>query len=157
MRRPRTTRGAYSVPLLPVSAYLVTAEKEGFKLAASSANELKVDQVLRVDLTMELGMLSETVEVVGRSVALDSETAGIGHVITEKQVTELPLNGRNFLQLLFLGNGAVETTRRAGRDEAGRRQRDQHQRVAADLQQLHARRHVEHRHGARDPGRHPVD
>ena len=102
-------RGTYSVPLLPVSAYLVTAEKEGFKLAASSANELKVDQVLRVDLTMELGMLSETVEVVGRSVALDSETAGIGQVITEKQVTELPLNGRNFLQLLFLGNGAVET------------------------------------------------
>ena len=59
-------------------------------------------------------MLSETVEVVGRSVALDSETAGIGHVITEKQVTELPLNGRNFLQLLFLGNGAVETTGEQG-------------------------------------------
>jgi hypothetical protein len=111
LARETTTdgRGTYSVPLLPVSAYLVTAEKDGFKLAASSANELKVDQVLRVDLTMELGSLTETVEVVGRSVALDSETAGIGHVITEKQVTELPLNGRNFLQLLFLGNGAVET------------------------------------------------
>jgi hypothetical protein len=116
LSREATTdeRGTYSVPLLPVSAYLVTAEKEGFKLAASSANELKVDQVLRVDLTMELGMVSETVEVVGRSVAIDSETAGIGHVITEKQVTELPLNGRNFLQLLFLGNGAVETTGEQG-------------------------------------------
>ncbi len=116
LSREATTddRGTYSVPLLPVSAYLVTAEKEGFKLAASSANELKVDQILRVDLTMELGMLSETVEVVGRSVALDSETAGIGHVITEKQVTELPLNGRNFLQLLFLGNGAVETNGEQG-------------------------------------------
>jgi hypothetical protein len=111
LARETTTdeRGAYSVPLLPVSAYLVTAEKEGFKLAASSANELKVDQVLRVDLTMELGSLTETVEVVGRAVAIDSETAAIGQVVTERQVTELPLNGRNFLQLLFLGNGAVET------------------------------------------------
>jgi hypothetical protein len=111
LSREATTdgRGAYSVPLLPVSIYLVTAEKDGFKLAASSANELKVDQVLRVDLTMELGNLSETVEVKGRALAIDSETAAIGQVITERQVTELPLNGRNFLQLLFLGNGAVET------------------------------------------------
>jgi hypothetical protein len=111
LARETTTdeRGTYSVPLLPVSAYLVTAEKEGFKLAATSANELKVDQVLRVDLMMELGSLTETVEVRGRAVAIDSETASIGHVITERQVTELPLNGRNFLQLLFLGNGAVET------------------------------------------------
>ena len=58
---------------------------------------------------MEVGALTESVEVRGRAVAVDSETASIGQVITEKQVTELPLNGRNFLQLLFLGNGAVET------------------------------------------------
>ena len=116
LSREATTdgRGTYSVPLLPVSMYLVTAEKDGFKLAASSANELKVDQVLRVDLTMELGNLSETVEVKGRSVAIDSETAAIGQVVTERQVTELPLNGRNFLQLLFLGNGAVETSGEQG-------------------------------------------
>ena len=107
-------RGTYSVPLLPVGIYLVTAEKTGFKLAMSSDNELKVDQILRVDLTMELGALTESVEVRGRSVAVDSETASIGHVVTEKQVTELPLNGRNFLQLLFLGNGAVETSGEQG-------------------------------------------
>jgi hypothetical protein len=106
--------GTYAVPLLPVGTYLVSAEKEGFKLALSSDNELKVDQVLRVDLTMELGALTESVEVRGRAVALDTETASIGHVITEKQVTELPLNGRNFLQLLFLGNGAVQTSGEQG-------------------------------------------
>jgi len=107
-------RGTYAVPQLPVGTYVITAEKDGFKLAVSSANELKVDQVLRVDMIMDLGALTESVEVVGRSVALDTETASIGHVITEKQVTELPLNGRNFLQLLFLGNGAVETTGEQG-------------------------------------------
>ena len=107
-------RGTYSVPLLPVGTYLVTAEKDGFKVALSSDNELKVDQVLRVDLSMELGAVTETVEVRGRTVAVDSETASVGHVITERQVAELPLNGRNFLQLLFLGNGAVETSGEQG-------------------------------------------
>ena len=107
-------RGTYSVPQLPVGTYVITGEKDGFKLAVSSANELKVDQVLRVDMSMEHGALTESVEVLGRSVALDTETASIGHVITERQVTELPLNGRNFLQLLFLGNGAVETTGEQG-------------------------------------------
>jgi hypothetical protein len=102
-------KGAYSVPLLPVGTYLVTAEKESFKLAASAGNELKVDQVLRVDLSLEVGAMTETVQVTGRAIALDTETAGIGQVVTEKQVNDLPLNGRNFLQLLFLGNGAVQT------------------------------------------------
>ena len=45
---------------------------------------------------------------------LDTGSASVGHTITEKQVTELPLNGRNFLQLLFLGAGAVETTGEQG-------------------------------------------
>src|SRR3954453_11866959 len=71
-------KGSYSVPLLPVGVYLVTAEKEGFKLAASAANELKVDQVLRVDLSLEVGAMSETVQVTGRAIALDTETASIG-------------------------------------------------------------------------------
>ena len=53
-----------------------------------------------------------------RRVALDTGSASIGHTITEKQVTELPLNGRNFLQLLFLGAGAVET----GGEQGGMRQ-----------------------------------
>jgi hypothetical protein len=109
-RASRTNdQGTYSVPLLPVGLYVVTVEKDGFKLAVSSSNELKVDQVLRVDLRLEVGALSETVSVTGRAVALDTETASIGQVITAKQVTELPLNGRNFLQLLFVGAGAVET------------------------------------------------
>ncbi len=54
------------------------------------------------------GDLSEAVEVQAGALALDSETATVGQVITEKQITDLPLNGRNFLSLLFLGAGAVE-------------------------------------------------
>ena len=101
--------GTYSVPLLPVGKYVITAEKEGFKIALSSDNELTVDQVLRTDLHMELGAVTETVQVTGRAVALDTENASVGQVVTAKQATDLPLNGRNFLQLLFIGAGAVET------------------------------------------------
>ena len=79
---------------------------------------LNVDQVQRVDLQLDAGDVSETVEVKSSAVALDTASATVGQTITEKQVTELPLNGRNFLQLLFLGAGAVET----GGEQAGMRQ-----------------------------------
>jgi outer membrane receptor protein involved in Fe transport len=110
LTRESTTNdlGAYTVPLLPVGEYMVTAEQAGFKLAVNSGIQLNVDQVQRIDLQLAAGDLSETVEVTANSTAIDSATASIGQVISEKQVTELPLNGRNFIQLLFLGAGAVE-------------------------------------------------
>jgi hypothetical protein len=110
--------GDYVVPLLPVGVYVVTAEQTGFKVAVRSDVPLNVDQVQRVDLQLDAGNLSERVEVTASAVALDTASASVGHTITEKQVTELPLNGRNFLQLLFLGAGAVET----GGEQAAMRQ-----------------------------------
>ena len=110
--------GDYVVPLLPVGVYLVTAEQKGFKVAVRSDLPLNVDQVQRVDLQLDAGDVSERVEVTSSAVALDTASATVGQTITEKQVTELPLNGRNFLQLLFLGAGAVET----GGEQAGMRQ-----------------------------------
>ena len=101
--------GDYVVPLLPVGVYLVTAEQKGFKIAVRSDVPLNVDQVQRVNLQLDAGDVSERVEVTSSAVALDTASATVGQTITEKQVTELPLNGRNFLQLLFLGAGAVET------------------------------------------------
>ncbi len=101
--------GSYAFPLLPVGFYTVTAEQQGFSLARRSQVKLNVDQILRLDLDMSVGTTADTITVQAPSVAIDSETSAIGHVITTRQVTELPLNGRNFLQLLFLGAGAVET------------------------------------------------
>jgi hypothetical protein len=92
----------------------VTAEQAGFKTAILSDVVLTVDQVLRLDLALAPGAVAETVEVQASTLALDTASASVGHTITEKQVTELPLNGRNFLQLLFLGAGAVETTGEQG-------------------------------------------
>jgi len=106
--------GAYTFPLLPVSEYSVTADQKGFRAAKRSDINLNVDQVVRVDLELQVGEVTETVEVKETAVAIDSETAAVGQVVSQKQVTELPLNGRNFLQLLFLGNGAVTTNGEQG-------------------------------------------
>ena len=106
--------GEYVIPLLPVGVYVVTAEQAGFKTAINSGVALTVDQVQRVDMQLATGNVSETVEVQSNALVLDTASASVGHTITERQVTELPLNGRNFLQLLFLGAGAVETTGEQG-------------------------------------------
>ena len=104
-----SNNGDYVIPLLPVGTYVVTGEQQGFKTAVHSDVPLTVDQIQRVDMLLEPGSLTETVEVRSNALALDTANATVGQTITEKQVTELPLNGRNFLQLLFLGAGAVET------------------------------------------------
>jgi hypothetical protein len=106
--------GDYVVPLLPVGVYTVTAERQGFRLARRTDVQLNVNQVVRIDLELAVGEVTETVEVKAAAAAIDTETATVGHVVTNRQVTQLPLNGRNFLQLLFLGAGAVETTGEQG-------------------------------------------
>ena len=93
--------------------------------------------------------MSERVEVTASALALDTETATVGQTITEKQVTELPLNGRNFLQLLFLGAGAVETDGEQGDMRQGVGNAISIMGAATDVEQLHARRHRQHRHVAR--------
>jgi len=111
--------GNFVIPLLPVSTYSVTASLQGFRPAKRTGVRLNVDQVVRVDLDLQTGELTEAIEVQANTVALDSETASVGQVITEKQITDLPLNGRNFISLLFLGAGAVETEGEQGNMRQG--------------------------------------
>ena len=99
--------GDYVFPLLPVGVYSVTAEMPGFQLAKQSGISLAVADVKRIDLEMKVGDLTETVEVIASAVALDTETAAVTHLVNQRQVNELPLNGRNFVQFLLLGAGAV--------------------------------------------------
>ncbi len=100
--------GNYTFPLLPVGAYTVTAEFQGFKSGQRSGIKLNVEQVLRVDIGLEVGQVTDVVDVTSSGAAIESENASIGQLINQKQVSDLPLNGRNFLQLMFLGAGAVE-------------------------------------------------
>jgi hypothetical protein len=111
--------GDYVFPLLPVGVYSVTAELQSFRGAKHTNIQLNVDQVVRIDLELRPGDVSETIDIQAGGVALDSETASIGQVVTQRQVNDLPLNGRNFLQLLFIGAGAVETTGEQGQMRQG--------------------------------------
>jgi hypothetical protein len=107
--------GDYVFARLPPGTYSVQAELAGFHVARETGVRLFVDNSIRVDLTVQLGDISETVEVKATPVALQSENANIGQTLTERQITELPLNRRNFLRLIFLQAGAVETTGEQGR------------------------------------------
>src|SRR5262245_12897362 len=111
LTRETTTNeeGIYVFPLLPVGVYAVTVEHTGFQASRKSNISINVDQVVRADFGVTVGNVSDVVEVQSGAVALDTETASMGQVVSQRQVTQLPLNGRNFLQLLFLNGGTVET------------------------------------------------
>jgi len=93
--------GLYELPALPPGVYTVKTELEGFK-PASRDIELQVQQTARVDFTLELGTLSEMATVTGVSPIVETSNATVGAVIENRRIVELPLNGRNYLQLVAL-------------------------------------------------------
>lgn len=94
--------GNYSFPSLPPGQYNLRAEKQGFKAATAKEMDVQVQQSVRLDLEMAVGAVSETVEVTGTANLLTTENATLGTVIGNKGIVELPLNGRNYLQLVSL-------------------------------------------------------
>lgn len=98
--------GDYTVTNLPIGVYRVTAERQGFKKFIRGPITLNVDAVVRVDATLTLGAVSESVVVTSGAPLIDTEQSSLGEVIDNKTTTELPLNGRNFIQLGTLVPGA---------------------------------------------------
>ncbi|MBI2686893.1 MAG: TonB-dependent receptor [Acidobacteria bacterium] len=94
--------GVYSFPSLPPGTYNLRAEKQGFKAASVKQVEVQVQQTVRLDLDMAVGAVSETIEVSGTVTLLTTENATLGTVVENKRIVELPLNGRNYLQLVSL-------------------------------------------------------
>ena len=94
--------GIYSFPSLPPGVYNLKAEKQGFKSATSSNVEVQVQQTVRLDLDMTVGSVSESIEVSAQASALTTENSTLGTVVENKRIVELPLNGRNYLQLVSL-------------------------------------------------------
>jgi hypothetical protein len=110
--------GEYVVGPLRVGNYTVTVEHTGFKKAVSVAVALDVQQRIVVNVTMEVGQVSERIEVTGAAPLLETETSELGQVIDNKRVANLPLNGRNFAQLALLTAGTAPSEPGA-RDEGG--------------------------------------
>ena len=90
---------------LPPGDYTLTVEAAGFRKLVQTGVSLQVNQQARVDLTLQVGQTAETVSVTGHPPLLDSESSSVGTVINRQLVNELPLNGRNFVQLATLSPG----------------------------------------------------
>ena len=97
--------GEYTVPELLPGTYTVLAEGQGFKKAAQAPFKLDVNQVVRVDFTLTVGSINETVTVTAAEPLVESQTSSLGQVIEQSRVNDLPLDGRNFVQLAYLTPG----------------------------------------------------
>jgi hypothetical protein len=102
-------RGEYVAAVLPVGRYDVSAEISGFKKVVHSGIVLNVDDRTRVDLTLEVGAVTETVSVQSSALQVDTQTATATGVISGTQLKELSLNSRNYAQLVLLVPGASDS------------------------------------------------
>ncbi len=98
--------GSYVVPNLKPGEYNITTEIKGFKSTTLKGVVLQVDQQARIDIVLEVGEVTQEVLVEGEAPIIATDNATVGEVIDNKKVLELPLNGRQFLQLALLTPGA---------------------------------------------------
>jgi hypothetical protein len=99
--------GLFNLPALPPGVYNLQVEAKGFPIQRREGIELQVGQVAQISFSLQIGNVAETVQVSGGAPILESETAALGTVIENKRIVDLPLNGRNYLQLASLAPGAT--------------------------------------------------
>ncbi|MFL6275585.1 MAG: carboxypeptidase regulatory-like domain-containing protein [Blastocatellia bacterium] len=101
--------GAYSAPLLQAGSYAVTVEAAGFKKYTKTDIQLNVNDRLSVDVALEAGAITEEVHVEASATQVELQTATAGSLVSNIEVRELPLNNRNFVQLVTLLPGVSST------------------------------------------------
>ena len=102
--------GHYLVPLLAASIYTVRVEFTGFQPAASKDQRLQVDEGRELNFTLVPATQTASIEVSAAAVAVETTSPSLGQVITAQEVSQLPLNGRDFVQLATLTPGTVQET-----------------------------------------------
>ena len=131
------TEGRYTSRPLPLGTYRVEASLSGFKGSAKAGIALTIDEVARVDLTLDVGAVAEVVEVAAQASLVDARTSSVGKLVDNRRIAELPLNTRNMYSLIFLTPG-----RRRNHRQRLRRSALHDQRRAAP-QQRHAHRRID--------------
>src|SRR5690242_6603741 len=99
--------GVYNLTAVPPGVYTLAVEANGFKRLVTNTISLEVNQTARLDLKLDVGALAETVEVKGLAPLLQTESTQLGSVISGNTTVNLPLNGRNFVQLTLLAPGVA--------------------------------------------------
>jgi hypothetical protein len=104
------SNGFYTVTNLPIGNYTVEVAKEGFKTASHSGVQLSADARISVDFRLEVGNLTQTVEVTAQQTEQVNAVSGeVSRVIDSHQVDNLTMNGRNYVQLMTMVPGAIVT------------------------------------------------
>lgn len=101
------TDGGYSIPSLRPGTYRLRAEFSGFRTLIREGVRLSTGETVRLDLQLELGSVFEAVTVSGDAPLLRSGPSGLGHVIDNRKIIDLPLNGRSFVALAALAPGVA--------------------------------------------------
>jgi hypothetical protein len=99
--------GAYVLPSLPVGPYKLEVKKEGFATFVQSGIVLQVDTNPTIDVTLKVGSVSEQVQVEASAAMVETHSTGIGQVVDEQRVVDLPLNGRYATDLVGLAGAAA--------------------------------------------------
>ena len=99
--------GSYEVRYLTPGEYTVEIRAQGFKTERRTGIVLQISQLARLDFSLQVGQVQETVEVTATAPILQTENAVLGEVVATERIVNLPLNGRNFLQLSTLTPGVV--------------------------------------------------
>src|SRR6201993_3727351 len=102
--------GHFLIPLVPIGNYTIRVESQGFQTVEQKDIRLQVDEHRDVNFTMSPASVSSTVEVSATEVAIETANPSLGQVITSEQVADLPLNGRDFVQLATLTPGVTQET-----------------------------------------------
>src|SRR5262245_43612883 len=117
--------GVYNLPGLQPGRYNIKVELPGFRPITQNDVELQIQQSARLDFTLQVGDVSQTVEVSGTAALIATENATVGTVIDNKRIVDMPLNGRNFLQLVSLSpnvsygfSDSIQATTRQGGQRA---------------------------------------
>jgi len=94
--------GIYTLPQMVPGTYDVRAESAGFSAAVRTGVQLAVQQLAQIDFALEVGEVTESIEVAADAAMLNTSDATVGTVIEQQRIVDLPLNGRNYLQLIAL-------------------------------------------------------
>jgi len=113
-RTTTNSAGLFYAPALPPGLYEVTTNKQGFRPSRLSELRLTVGLTATVNVTLEVGTVTEAVEVTATAVQLEAQTSGLGKVVEQRRVVELPLLGRNPLALAATAPGVIPTSGQRG-------------------------------------------
>jgi hypothetical protein len=116
LAKKTTTQGQFVLYPLPPGIYNLTAQKTGFAMFTISGVKIDVSESVVRNISLEVGATTQSVTVAAESAAIETSSPSIQSTITRQQIEELPLNGRDFNQLVLLAAGSVDNNVGGGTD-----------------------------------------